>query len=147
MTSTRIKDILIRMLYLFRLRRLIKITLEEYESVSIEDKKKRAEYFRYPKYGDVYARFKVLNKKRKLKVFSYILAIGEADNYIRVHPYPSSTSASLHIPPTISVTKKGIKIITPSIFFNLITNSISPALSLFLSASAIIVSILVAIYK
>jgi hypothetical protein len=128
------------MLYLFRIKKLIKLILQEYESVTEEDARRTEEYYHFPRQSLIQKRFKNYDSKK----FSYILAIAESEGYIKVIKYPghSTISSNLSISPTIAVTKSGIKLLTQTAFINLVVSSFSPVLSILLAIAACIISII-----
>ena len=128
------------MLYLFRIRRLIKIALEEYGSVSADDRKKLEPYYNFPKETRIFKRFKVLRKKRKDRIYNYVKAIAESDKYIKSMDYPTPGFTDV-LPPSIAVTQKGVKFMTPTIFINTLVGAAAPLISLIVSVTALAISI------
>lgn len=131
------------MLYLFKIRKLIKITLEEYANVTSRNRNNFEAYHNYPTQTSVCERFKIIKKSNREKVFSFALAIAEEDGYTIVIPYTDDLSErDIDMPPALAVSKKGIKFMTPTTFFNILLGAISPVLTLIIASAALTVSII-----
>lgn len=151
MTASKLprEGILKSMIYVFRVRRFVKATLDAHDTV--KDKEAgRSAYYNHPLKDVCISRFKKINKKYDTKTAHKILAIATSGNYIQVMNRPEHGLGGYNYPLRLAVTGKGIKLLTPTGFINALAESVSriaPIISVIISLLALALSAVAIFHK